>query len=279
MIVTVASGLAGIGKTSIAVNLALSIGNCQILDCNVEKPNSNSLLNAKISRAKFVYASTVKIDKTLCSNCGECVKFCKKKALSFMGVVFVLPELCQGCGACVKVCPKNAISQEEQLIGTLSFYQTGNIKLVNGELESGSPMAVQVIKAIKSNTEKNRNVIIDSPSANWFFEESVRNSDYCFLVSEPSPTSLKDLKKSSETIKKLKIPFGVIVNRAGKEDKTIQDYCKQENIPVILEIPYDQKIAELHSKGVAFSIEMPQWKTNFQNMFNQIKTLTEKQNS
>jgi MinD superfamily P-loop ATPase len=278
MIIAVASGKDGTGKTSIAVNMALSIGNCQILDCNIEEPNVHSLLRAKISRAKFVYASNIKIDKALCINCGECVKFCKKKALSFMGVVFVLPELCLGCGACIKVCPKNAISQEEQLIGTLSFYQTGNIKLVNGELESGKPMAVQVIKALKSNIEKNNNVIIDSSSANLSFEESVRNSDYCILVTEPSQTNLQDLKKSSETLKKMKIPFGVIVNRTGEGDKTVHDYCNQENIPVLLEIPYDQKIAELHSKGVAFSVEMPQWKTSFQNLHSQIKSLTEKQN-
>jgi MinD superfamily P-loop ATPase len=276
MIITVASGKEGAGKTTIAVNIALSMGNCQFLDCNVEKPDAHRLLGAKICRAKYVYASTVKINKQLCKNCGACVKLCKKKALSFMGVVFVLPELCVGCGGCITVCPNKAITKEEQLIGTLSFYQKGDIKLVNGELESGGPMAVQVIKAIKSNTEKTGNVIIDAPSGALAFEESVKNSDYCVLVTESSHSGLRDLKKPIETLRKVKIPFGIISNRAGSDDKAIHDYCKQENIPVLLEIPYDQKKPELHSKGAVYSVEMPQWKTAFQNLFNHIKASTEK---
>lgn len=276
MIVTVASGKGGTGKTSIAVNMALSIGNCQVLDCNVEKPNAHLLLPAKISRAKFVFASTVKVNDSLCSQCGECSKLCKYSALSSTGnTILVFPELCHGCGECITICPQKAISEENCLIGTLNFYKKGNIELIYGELEAGKPMAVPVIKAVKKQAEKNRTVIIDSPSgAPHSFEASVRNSDYCILVTEPAPSGLQDLKSTVEILKKMDIPYGVVVNHANIDTKTVYDYCKQENISVLLEIPYEERIAELHSKGVAFSVEMPQWKTSFQNLFDQLKTLT-----
>lgn len=278
MIVAIASGKGGTGKTSVAVNMALSIGNCQVLDCDVEEPNAHLLLHAKINRAKFVYASTVKVNESLCNYCGECAKFCKFNALfTSSDKVLVFSELCHGCGGCITVCPKKAIREEDYLIGTLNFYQKGNIDLIFGELEVGKPMAVPVIKAVKKQAEKNRTVIIDSPpGTSCSFVETVRNTDYCLLVTEPTPFGLHDLKITVEVLKKMGIPFGVVVNRAGIGDKSVYDYCKQENIPILLEIPYERRIAELYSKGVAFSVEMPQWKSSFQDLFAQIRRLTGK---
>jgi MinD superfamily P-loop ATPase len=278
MIVAVASGKGGTGKTSVAVNMALSIGDCQVLDCDVEEPNAQLLLHAKINKVKFVYASIVKVDESLCNHCGQCAKFCKYNALfSASDKILVFPELCHGCGGCITVCPKKAVKDEKYLVGTLNFYKKGNISLVYGELEVGKPMAVPVIKAVKKEAEKNRTVIIDSPpGTSCSFVETVRNSDYCLLVTEPTPFGLHDLKISVEVLKKIGIPFGVIVNRAGIGDQSVYDYCNQEYIPILLEIPYERKIAELYSKGIAFTSEMPQWKTNFQNLFSQIRSLTEK---
>ncbi len=278
MIVTVASGKGGTGKTSVAVNMALSIGDCQVLDCDVEEPNAHLLLHPKISRSQPVYASNVKIDKTLCRQCGLCAKFCRYNALfcSFKGVL-VFPELCHGCGGCITVCPEKAISEQNYKVGTLNFAQAGNIELIYGELEVGKPMAGPVIKAVKKQAAKNRTVIVDSPpGASCSFVETVRNTDYCILVTEPTPFGLHDLKITVEVLKKMGIPFGVVINRAGIGDRAVYDCCKQDNIPILLEIPYERKIAELYSKGIAFSVEMPQWKTNFQNLFTQLRRSTSK---
>ena len=49
MIVSVASGKGGTGKTSVAVNMALSVGNVQLLDCDVEEPNAHLLLHPKFA--------------------------------------------------------------------------------------------------------------------------------------------------------------------------------------------------------------------------------------
>lgn len=278
MIVTVASGKGGTGKTSVAVNMAMSIGNCQVLDCDVEEPNAHILLQPETSRSQPVYAITVKADPTLCNHCGLCAKFCRYNALfSTYKDVLVFSDLCHGCGGCITICPQKAMREEKYKIGKLNFCQAGDIELVYGELEVGKPLAGPVIKAVKKQTAKNKTVIIDSPpGASCSFVETVRNTDYCVLVTEPTPFGLHDLKITVEVLRKMHLPFGVVVNRAGIGDTAVYDYCRQENIPVLLEIPYNRRIAELYSNGVPFSCEMPEWKTSFQNLFAQIGRLTGK---
>ena len=273
MIIAIASGKGGTGKTSLAVNMALSIGRCQLLDCDVEEPNAYLFLQPKQNGTQPVYTTIPKIELELCDYCGECAKFCKYNALfTLKDQILVFPELCHSCGGCIIVCPKKAISEEKHKIGTLNFGSTDNLNLVYGELEVGKPMAVPIIKAVKKQIDPSMNVILDSPpGTSCPFVETVRDSDFCILVTEPTPFGLHDLKIAIEVLKKIGVPFGVVVNRAGIGDKKLYQYCKDQKIHVLLEIPYQRKIAELYSKGIPFSMEMPEWKTKFQALFTDIK--------
>ena len=141
-----------------------------------------------------------------------------------------------------------------------------------GELEVGKPMAVPIIKAVKKQIDPSMNVILDSPpGTSCPFVETVRGSDFCILVTEPTPFGLHDLKIAIEVLKKIDVPFGVVVNRAGIGDRKLYQYCKDQKIHILLEIPYQRKIAELYSKGIPFSMEMPEWKTTFQTLFTNIR--------
>jgi MinD superfamily P-loop ATPase len=275
MILTIASGKGGTGKTSVAVNLALSLRNVQLLDCDVEEPNAHLFLQPKMGEPEPVYTTVPKINEELCSHCGECSKFCQFNALfTTKEKVLVFAELCHSCGGCTIVCPTNAITQENHKIGTINFGSANDLRLVYGELGVGKPMAVPVIKAVKKQIDKDANVIVDSPpGTSCSFVEAVKGSDFCVLVSEPTPFGLHDLKIAVEVLKKMKVPFGVVINRAGIGDTKIYDYCKQASIPVLLEIPYLKKIAELYSKGVPFSVEMPEWQPKFQELFEEIKRI------
>ena len=210
--------------------------------------------------------------------CGECAKFCKYNALfALKDQILVFSELCHSCGGCAIVCSKKAVTEEKHKIGTLTFSSTDDLNLVYGELEVGKPMAVPVIKAVKKQIDPNRNIIIDSPpGTSCPFVETVRGSDFCILVTEPTPFGLHDLKIAVEVLKKIGIPFGVVVNRAGIGDMKLYEYCKDKEIPVLLEIPYQRKIAELYSKGIPFSLEMPEWKQKFQTLFNEIRGIVGK---
>ena len=273
MIVSVASGKGGTGKTSVAVNMALSVGNVQLLDCDVEEPNAHLLLHSEIHGKKSVFVSIPKVDRELCNNCGECAKFCQFNALFVTSEkALVFPELCHSCGGCALVCPRKAITWEKHKIGTLNFGVADGLSLVYGELEVSKPLAVPVIKAVKKQMKSSGDVILDSPpGTSCPFVETVRGSDFCVLVTEPTPFGLHDLKIAVEVLHKIGVPFGVVVNRAGIGDKKVYDYCRKENIRIMLEIPYQRRIAELYSKGIPFSLEMPEWKQKFQVLYGEIR--------
>jgi MinD superfamily P-loop ATPase len=278
MIVSVASGKGGTGKTSVAVNMALSVGNVQLLDCDVEEPNAYLFLKPKISQTKAVTVSVPVVNEKLCNRCRKCADFCQYNAL-FVGSneVLVFPDLCHSCGGCVLVCPAGAISEEQHRIGTLKRGATDDVELVYGELDVQKPMAVPVITEVKRHIRKGKNVILDSPpGTSCPVIQTIKGSDFCVLVTEPTPFGLHDLKIIVQVLESMKIPFGVVVNRAGVGDKKVYEFCGEKNIPVLLEIPYDKRIAELYSQGIPFSKEMPEWKEKFQTLFENVGTLAKK---
>jgi MinD superfamily P-loop ATPase len=278
MIVAVASGKGGTGKTSVAVNMALSVGNVQLLDCDVEEPNAHLLLHPDTHRTESVYILVPHINEELCSRCGECTKFCQYNALfASPEKILFFPELCHSCGGCTLACPRQAITEEERRIGALKFGSAGDVELVYGELDVGEPMAVPLIKAVKKQIEDNRNVIIDAPvGTSCPVIETVRETDFCVLVTEPTPFGLHDLKITVQVLRKMCVPFGVVVNRAGIGDKKVYTYCEEEKIPILLEIPYQRRIAELYSRGIPFSLELPDWEEKFRRLFSETKRLVEK---
>jgi MinD superfamily P-loop ATPase len=278
MIISIASGKGGTGKTSVAVNMALSIGNVQLLDCDVEEPNAHLLLHSKISRTKPVYVLVPSVNEELCDYCGKCSKFCQYNAIFVSPEkVLLFPELCHNCGGCTLVCPKKAITEDKHKIGTLKLASASDLELVYGELEVGEPMAVPVIRGVKEHIDNSKNVILDSPpGTSCPVIETVKGSDFCILVTEPTPFGLHDLKITVQVLRDMEIPFGVVISRAGIGDKRVYEYCRQENIPILLEIPYKRKIAELYSRGIPFSLEMPEWKEKFRALFDDVRKLVGK---
>lgn len=275
MIVAIASGKGGTGKTSVSVNLAVSLGSVQLLDCDVEEPNAHLLLSPEQKKTQPVYITIPKINEAKCIHCGSCAKVCQYNAiLTLKQQTLVFPELCHSCGGCMLFCPEDAISEEKHQIGSLTFCSSNDLELVYGELEIGKPMPVPIIKAVKQHINKSKDVIIDSPpGTSCSFVETVRGSDFCVLVTEPTPFGLHDLKIAVEVLSKIHVPFGVVVNRAGVGDRKVYDYCTKEGIPLLLEIPYDRRIAEFYSRGVPFSLEMPGWKEKFQALFSKIEEI------
>jgi MinD superfamily P-loop ATPase len=273
MILTVASGKGGTGKTTVAVNMALSLENVQLLDCDVEEPNSHILLQPKISETEPVYTRVPVVSEELCDYCGKCSKFCVYNALFVAPkTVMVFPELCHSCGGCALVCPKNAITEKERQIGTIKKGEAKGVEIVYGELNVGEAMAVPLIRAVKNQMKQDKNVVIDAPPGTaCSLVASVHKTDYCILVAEPTPFGLHDLKITVQVLRDLGVPMGVVINRAGLGDRKVYEYCQNENIPVLLEIPFSKKIAELYSRGVPFVAEMPEWKEKFMEVWDNIE--------
>lgn len=275
---SIASGKGGTGKTSVAINIAVSIGDAQLIDCDVEEPNAHLLLHPKIVSEEPVYTLVPSINEELCDHCGKCSTFCQYKAIFAVGeIILILRELCHGCGGCILICPKGAINEGKHKIGAIKRGHKDNLELIYGELEVGEPMATPLIRQLKRHIDKNKNVILDAPpGASCPVIETVKGVDYCILVTEPTPFGLHDLKIIIQVLEDMSIPFGVVINRAGIGDRKVYDYCREKNIPILLEIPYDRRIAELYSRGIPFSLEMTEYREKFRDLFNDVRRLANK---
>ena len=281
MIISVASGKGGTGKTTVAVNLTLSIGDAQLLDCDVEEPNAHLFLNPEVEGIEPVYVMIPEVDKEKCSFCRKCADFCAFNALFVIGKdpekglegdTILFPNLCHGCGGCIFVCPENAISEGKREVGRIIEAKKGDIGVVYGELNIGEPMPVPVIKAVKSRIDTGRTVIIDCPpGTSCPVIHSIHGSDYCILVTEPTPFGFHDLKLMVEVVKELDIPFGVVINKEGIGDERVYKYCRSEGIEILAGIPYERRIAELYSGGIPFVTQIEEWKSKFYEIFEKIR--------
>lgn len=278
MKVSVASGKGGTGKTTMVTNLALSLGKVQVLDCDVEEPNSNIFLKAPLKWAEDVALRVPVIDKEKCDYCGKCSQFCQYNALAVVpGTVLVFSELCHGCGGCTLVCPKDAITETPRVIGKIEKGEIGDIRFERGLLNVGEAMAIPVLKALKRHQAEDMDVLMDAPpGTSCPVIETLNGSDYCIFLTEPTPFGLHDLKLAVDVARTLKIPFGVVINRDGVGNDGVAKYCQAENIPIILRIPNSREIARLYSDGIPFVSRMPEWKDKFLEMWENIRTAVEK---
>ena len=273
MIISVASGKGGTGKTLVATSLALSLGKgVQLLDCDVEEPNAHILLKPTFTRSQPVCIPIPRVDEQKCTHCGKCAEVCAYHAIAVAKqIVLVFPELCHGCGACSYLCLEKAITEVDREIGVIEIGYSGDIEFVQGKLAVGEAMAPPVIREVKQQIDQAKTVIIDvSPGTSCPVVESIKGSDFCLLVTEPTPFGANDLSLMVEVTRKFGIPCGVLLNRVGVGDSGVEDYCVNQNIPILLKIPLDREIARLYSKGIALVIGMPTWKSAFVGLFQRI---------
>ena len=275
MKIAVASGKGGTGKTTVSTNLALSLDNVQYLDCDVEEPNSAIFLKPVIEEKLPVEIPVPVIDEEKCDYCRKCVKMCAFNALVVLGEkALFFPELCHGCGGCTWICPQKAITEQDRIIGTVEKGHAGKIEFIQGLLNVGEPMAPPIIKKQRSYIKDGKTVILDSPPGpSCPVIETIRETDFCALVTEPTPFGLNDLVLAVETVREIGVPFGVIINQHGIGDDAVDRYCNTEGIEILMRIPWDRRIAEAYSKGEPAVELFPEMKKDFQQVFSRIQDI------
>lgn len=268
MQITIASGKGGTGKTLVAVSWALALaeqGRVQLLDCDVEEPNDHLFLDATFERTEAATIPVPIIDESRCTHCGQCAEVCAYHALAVLpSEVLSFHPLCHGCGACSYLCPEKAIHEEPREIGRIDVGRADGIELIRGTLNVGEAMAPPVIRQVKKYITANAIALIDaSPGTSCPVIEALRGSDYCLLVTDPTPFGLNDLALAVGAVRTLGIPCGVVLNRSGPNDSQTEAYCRREAIPILMKIPLDMEIARMYSKGIPLVRGKPEWRPRF----------------
>ena len=284
MRISIASGKGGTGKTTVAVNLAVSIENAQLCDCDVEEPNAHLFLKPEILKREKAYIPVPEVDFDRCRFCGQCAKICEYKALAVIppaekrkGNVLFFWHLCHGCGACVLLCPAKAIREGQREIGTVESGKRKDLNFLQGCLNVGESMSPPLIREVRQRLDPEKNAIVDAPpGTSCPVIAAVRGSDFCVLVTEPTPFGLNDLILAVEVLRKIGITFGVVINRSDLGDGRSREYCEREKIPVLMEIPFRRDFAECYSKGHLIVEVFPEYQEKFRTLFEMIRKRIEK---
>ena len=271
MKITIASGKGGTGKTTISTNLSsylTKLGKKVVLvDLDVEEPNSALFLDLKLQKLEVANKMIPSWEKENCTLCGKCEDVCNFNAiLNLPTEIRVFSALCHSCYACSELCPTNSLPMKPSKIGEISQFKCDNFDLIEGRLDLGQEMAVpliaQTIEFVDKNYPNHIKLLDAPPGTSCPVIEASRFSDFVMLVTESTPFGLNDLKLAVETMKVLKQDFGVIINRAGIGDNGVENYCKNENIPIITKVQNDKEVAKLYSQGKLIYNEIKHFKNS-----------------
>ncbi len=174
MVISVASGKGGTGKTTIAVSLDLSLPRVHILDYDEEEPNAHIFVKPSVDQVDPVFIPVPSIDRTICDFCGRYKEVCEYNAIA------VLKKTCWSSlnyvTAAGRMCifvRKGAIKEVAKEIGIIERGKRGDLLFTHGKLHIGQVMA--------------------PPGTSCPVIEAVKMSDFLLLVTEPTPFGLNDL--------------------------------------------------------------------------------------
>jgi MinD superfamily P-loop ATPase len=257
MIVSVASGKGGTGKTTVTASLAtVWDGPVLAVDLDVEEPNLHLFLHPSIEGITAAHMTVPVVDELRCTHCGACSDLCQFKAISVMGrLILTFPEMCHGCGGCIAVCPEKALSPGQRELGEISWGEAGRIQFLMGRLRIGEAMSPPLMRLVKVKLDemiaaKGGDAIIDAPpGVSCPAVNAVIDSDVIVLVTEPTPFGFYDFQLAWEAFAPLGKPMGTVVNRAGLGNDDIYRFCREKGLPILAEIPLDRAIAEAYARG------------------------------
>lgn len=252
MKLAILSGKGGTGKTFLSVNLAAVAEQATYIDCDVEEPNGRLFLKPKVCRETEAVTFLPTFDVETCNGCRKCVDFCRFHALVFVKKKpIVFPELCHACGGCAMVCPQGSVSEIERPIGIVQHGRHKAVDVVTGILNPGEASGVPVIRAVlQAGQALNDLTVVDCPpGSSCAVMESVMDADCCILVAEPTAFGFHNFQMVYRLLTLLKKPCFVVINKEEIPYLPLEEFCKENHLPVLLRIPYQAELAKLTAEG------------------------------
>jgi MinD superfamily P-loop ATPase len=281
MILAVASGKGGTGKTTVSASLATVWPSPVVaVDLDVEEPNLHLFLKPELDDRMASTMTIPEIQDDRCTRCRICTDICQFKAIGIFGdVVMTFPEMCHGCGACWTLCPEKAINPSTRELGQILSGRSAAGDFVMGRLRVGEAMSPPLMRDVKRRLNRgpgvgSRDVIIDAPpGVSCPAINAVMDADVIVLVTEPTPFGLYDLTLAQKAFASLKTPMGVVINRSDIGTRDVQAHCQATGLPILAEIPFQRDIAEAYAGGQIIVDAVPATRPLFESLARRIITL------
>ena len=282
MIITVASGKGGTGKTTFSVNMANVLAargdKVRLLDCDVEEPNDHLFVKPEFTDEKTVNVLKPVWNESKCIGCGKCAEACNFNAMAVIkDKILIFNELCHSCGVCSYVCQDGALTERATPIGKVYSGKTTvgeSFFFAHGVLNVGESLAPNVVRSVKENiVNEEINIIDASPGTACPVVEAVDGADVVVLVTEPTPFGLNDLKLAIGLSLKTRVPTGIIINRSDGTDSIICEYAESIGVPVVGRIPFKREYAQTYSGGGILVIAHEELKENLLDIYSNILAL------
>ncbi len=266
MRIAVLSGKGGTGKTLVSVNLAAAAGEATYIDCDVEEPNGHLFFRPEMVHTQEVFIPIPMVDAGRCSGCRKCTNFCKFNALAYArNKVLVFEEVCHSCGGCVLLCPEGAITEREKSIGSIQTGLSGSVTVCTGMMNVGEASGVGVIRRLLEGSVSDAPLtFIDCPPGSaCTVMESIRDTDYCVLVAEPTVFGVHNLAMVCDLVALFHIPYGVILNKCLDQPNPAEAFCIVRGIPILGSIPYDSELGNLNASAQIAARESDRYRALF----------------
>jgi len=259
--ITIISGKGGTGKTSITAAFASLAKNAVLADCDVDAADLHLILKPEIKKTMGFHGLNIAdIDKDRCIDCKKCFDSCKFDAIT--NDIKLIKESCEGCGVCAYVCPANAIKMVERdsgfsYVSETRFGPMAHAVLNTAEESSGKLVTVVRENAKKLAEEKDKDLIIidGPPGIGCPVISALTGVDLVLVVTEPTLSAIHDLERVFGVAKHFGIPATVCVNKSTinpKNTKKIEEYCRDNSIPIVGRLPYDTIMTEamIHEQSI-----------------------------